>query len=137
MDIKEQNIETSSQNSPDAKADRPKTMQGIPNCHTVSNLGKLLTDRDVEVDDEAKPLSKTKGFDAKTLEFWLNQTLMEAQLLNIRGTLKKNIRAINGRANICIDYGIDRLTLKNTGLTNFDIDKLYRMMFVNTSGFFR
>ena len=43
---------------------------------------------------------------------------------------------LNAANNKTLEYGIDRLTLVNTGLTNEDIDKLYRTLFVNTAGLF-
>lgn len=35
-----------------------------------------------------------------------------------------------------MEYGIDRLTLSNTGISNENIDKLYRSFFVTSVGLF-
>lgn len=37
---------------------------------------------------------------------------------------------------MCIDLGIDRLTLLATGISNEGIDKLYRCLFATTVGFY-
>jgi len=36
---------------------------------------------------------------------------------------------------VSVEYGIDRLTLVNTGMSAKAIDKLYRSLFVTTIGF--
>ena len=35
------------------------------------------------------------------------------------------------------DYGVDRLTLNKSGISNENVDRLYRQLFVVTSGFLK
>ena len=84
----------------------------------------------------------SKPFDIHVLETWVNETLREAEYFDVRGTIKR--KPNEGTSNIsvgkvqavCMDYGIDRLTLNNTGISNESIDKLYRCLFSTTLGFF-
>ena len=81
-----------------------------------------------------------KNLDIKVLETWINETLREAEAFDINGCIQR-VRAGEGSANggkqtKCIEYGIDRLTLGNTGISNASIDKMYRSLFVTTMGFY-
>ena len=58
--------------------------------------------------------------------------------LLVKFTIKRNKKA-QGAAGIasglCFEYGIDRLTLNNSGISSESTDKLYRSFFVTTVGF--
>ena len=78
--------------------------------------------------------------DVNILENWLNNTLKEAEGYGLPGIIKRDIKGAGvggGKCAYCIDYGIDRLTLNNTGINNRTIDVLYRTFFINTAGFYR
>ena len=40
-------------------------------------------------------------------------------------------------ASMMFDYGIDRLTLNKTGISNENVDRLYRQLFLTTTGFLK
>jgi hypothetical protein len=74
------------------------------------------------------------------VETWINETLREAEYFSIPGILKRERpgdgNGAGGRQSKCMEYGIDRLTLNNTGISNENIDKLYRSFFVTSVGLF-
>jgi len=82
--------------------------------------------------------SKTnKNINANVLEFWLNETLGEAQLQSLPSGIKKApTSSSSSKRSVCIDLGVDRLTLLATGISNEGIDKLYRCLFATTVGFY-
>ena len=65
------------------------------------------------------------------LETWINETLADAQHLDIPGIIVKpeNKTPIHR-------YGIDRLTMTNAGLESDEVDRIYRCLFVYSVGFF-
>lgn len=81
-----------------------------------------------------------KNCDINVLETWINETLQEAEYFGIPGVLKKlkpgEGPSAGGRQATSTEYGIDRLTLLNTGISNENIDKLYRSFFVTSVGLF-
>jgi len=82
---------------------------------------------------------KDNSVDVNVLENWLNNTLKESEGYAIPGTVKRGTKGAEisgGKCAYCIEYGIDRLTLNNTGINNRTIDVLYRTFFINTLGFF-
>jgi hypothetical protein len=102
----------------------------------ISNLGKLLCDG-----QESLLVKKaSSNFNQSVLETWINETLREAEYFNISGILKRHTPgdggATGGKQTKCMEYGIDRLTLNNTGISNENIDKLYRSFFVSSVGLF-
>ena len=78
-----------------------------------------------------------KNVNANVLEFWLNETLGEAQLQSLPSGIKKApTSSSSSKRSVCIDLGVDRLTLLATGISNEGIDKLYRCLFATTVGFY-
>ena len=85
----------------------------------------------------------SKSFDINVLETWINETLREAEYFDVRGCIQRTATEGGGSSastgkvvTVCMDYGVDRLTLNNTGISNESIDKLYRCLFTTTMGFF-
>ena len=78
----------------------------------------------------------SKTFDINVMETWINETLREAEYFDIRGSIKRHQGTSDKIQNICMEYGIDRLTLNNTGISNESVDKLYRALFTTTIGFY-
>jgi len=80
-----------------------------------------------------------KAVDPIALETWINDMLQESEFFEIRGTIKRTKKAQGAAAGIasglCFEYGIDRLTLNNSGISSESTDKLYRSFFVTTVGF--
>ena len=67
----------------------------------------------------------------KVLETWLNETLQDAEHLDIPGCILNS-----ENQNAMSRYGIDRLLFEKAGLTPEVQDRLYRGLFVYTVGFY-
>ena len=67
----------------------------------------------------------------KVLETWINETLQDAEHLDIPGVILKP-----EHQNPISRYGIDRLVLFNAGLPTENIDRIYRSLFVYSVGFY-
>jgi hypothetical protein len=102
----------------------------------ISKMGKILT----EGKESILVKKPNANFNQKVLETWINETLREAEYFQIPGILKRERpgdgNGAGGRQSKCMEYGIDRLTLNNTGISNENIDKLYRSFFVTSVGLF-
>ena len=66
----------------------------------------------------------------KVIEEWLEETLNNVNELKIPGHLLKT-----EKIKITSQYGIDRLTLNKTGLSESTITRIYRCLFVYSTGF--
>lgn len=95
----------------------------------VSQLGQLINS------PKEAPQGKkaNKGYDMDAVESWIDKTLREAEYFKIPNTIKRSSKATedirdtrDGKISCAIDYGIDRITLQETGITNEGIDSLYR-----------
>ena len=104
----------------------------------VSDLGKLIRTF-AQKEHKIVKTSTSKNIHANVLEFWLNETLSEAKLLNLPGSILKNGEnsGSSGKRGACVEFGVDRLTLLNTGISNEGVDKLYRSLFATTVGFYQ
>lgn len=67
----------------------------------------------------------------KVMETWINETLADAEHLNIPGVILKP-----EHKNPISRYCIDRLTLTNSGIPNDTVDRVYRSLFVYSVGFY-
>lgn len=67
----------------------------------------------------------------KVLETWINETLQDAEHLDIPGVILKP-----EHKNPISRYGIDRMVLSNAGIPNDLIDRVYRALFVYSVGFY-
>ena len=103
----------------------------------VSDLGKLIRACAKEEHKVLKPTAD-KVVHANVLERWINDTLSEAKL-NLPGCISKNAGGSGptGTSAVCVEFGVDRLTLLNTGISSEGVDKLYRSMFSTTVGFYQ
>ena len=67
----------------------------------------------------------------KVLETWINETLQDAEHLDIPGViLKPEHQTPISR------YGIDRIVLSNAGIPVETVDRIYRSLFVYSVGFY-
>ena len=71
------------------------------------------------------------GVTNKVIEVWLNETLSDAEHLDIPGIILKP-----EHKNPISRYGIDRIELNNNGIPNDLIDRVYRCLFVYSVGFY-
>jgi hypothetical protein len=69
------------------------------------------------------------------IETWINNSIREAEYFSLKGTIVKKHNE-NSTSIALQDYEIDRMTLANSGISNDQIDVLYRSYFVNTVGFY-
>ena len=67
----------------------------------------------------------------KVLETWLNETLTDAEHLDIPGVILKP-----EHKSPIFRYGIDRIELNNWGIPDEYIDRIYRCLFVYSVGFY-
>ena len=86
-----------------------------------------------EKDDAAinRKVLEAYGVTAKVMEQWLNDTLSDAQHLDIPGVILQP-----EHKNPVSRYGIDRIELTNSGIPNEMVDRIYRSLFVYSVGFF-
>ena len=68
---------------------------------------------------------------ARVIETWINETLGDAEHLDIPGVIVKP----PNKAPL-IRYQVDRLFLNNAGVPEADIDRIYRGLFVYSIGFY-
>ena len=71
------------------------------------------------------------GITSKVMETWINETLADAEHLDIPGVILKP-----EHKNPISRYGIDRITLTNSGIPNHTVDRIYRCLFVYSVGFY-
>ena len=74
----------------------------------VGDLNKMLT-----AGNEQLLNRKTNNVDMRVIENWLNETLTEARYYEIKATFRK----IRTNQIPLQDYGIDRMTLSNSGIS--------------------
>ncbi len=67
----------------------------------------------------------------KVMEMWINETLSDCEHLDIPGVILKP-----ENKNPMARYGIDRMTLSNSGIPSDLIDRVYRALFVYSVGFY-
>lgn len=67
----------------------------------------------------------------KVLETWINETLTDAEHLDIPGVLLKP-----EHKNPIARYGIDRMSFSAQGIPNELVDRVYRALFVYSVGFY-
>ena len=100
------------------------------------SVEKQLQNRSTSADNQTaskteRVLKSGATMNAKVLETWLNETLGDAEHLNIPGVILKP-----EHKNPVSRYGIDRLTLTNAGIPNATVDRVFRCLFVYSVGFY-
>lgn len=68
---------------------------------------------------------------SKVIETWINDTLKDAEHLDIPGTILKP-----EHKNPISRYGIDRMSFSNAGIPVEITDRVYRALFVYSVGFY-
>jgi hypothetical protein len=74
---------------------------------------------------------ETSTVNNKIIETWINETLADAQHLDIPGVILKPAYKLP-----IARYGIDRYTMTNAGVANEEVDRVYRCLFVYSVGFY-
>lgn len=67
----------------------------------------------------------------KVIETWINDTLSDAEHLDIPGVMLKP-----EHKNPISRYGIDKLSLTNAGVPSELVDRIFRALFVYSVGFY-
>lgn len=68
---------------------------------------------------------------SKVLETWINETLQDAEHLDIPGVILKP-----EHKNPISRYGVDRAALTQAGIPTETVDRIYRAFFVYSVGFY-
>ena len=77
-----------------------------------------------------KSTDKQVQMSPKVLETWINETLQDAEHLDIPGVILKP-----EHKNPISRYGIDRMSFSNAGIPTELVDRVYRALFVYSVGF--
>ena len=77
-------------------------------------------------------LKSTQKMNSRILEAWINNTVADAEHLDIPGCILKPENRLP-----LVRYGIDRASLENAGLPASEVGKLYRSLFVYSIGFYQ
>lgn len=106
--------------------------------------GKIKHSKDKSLDDYGLNIRKSKLIKAKALlkdtpsiinpkilESWINETLGDAEHLNIPGIILKPESKVP-----VTRYNIDRMTLSKGGIPHESINRIYRSLFVYSVGFY-
>ena len=114
------------------KAAREGTLMSNDDYGVQSGAGEPLS----PVQTGMRPASarKQKGVAAmssKVLETWINETLQDAEHLDIPGVILKP-----EHKNPISRYGINRIALTQAGIPSETVDRIYRAMFVYSVGFY-
>ena len=99
-------------------------MLGIYNTFDIQSENKIKT-------EEKKIYLDSYKASTWDIETWLNETLAECEHLDIPGII---LEPQNKKPTM--RYGVDRMELFNSGLSNEMIDRMYRQLFVHSFGFF-
>lgn len=109
----------------------------------LSNYGKSFNPINVEDfsnitpigfydhNENPKVIEKSTKMNPKIIETWINDTLSDAEHLDIPGVLLKP-----EHKNPISRYGIDKLTLTNAGIPTEVVDRIFRALFVYSIGFY-
>ena len=103
----------------------------------LSSYGKALAP--IRVQDSGSPPPLSSSMDAgkadtgmvKIIETWINETLTDAEHMDIPGVLVKP-----EHKNPISRYGIDKLALTNAGIPVDMVDRIFRGLFVYSTGFY-
>jgi len=71
------------------------------------------------------------GITSKVMETWINETLTDAEHLDIPGCILQP-----EHKNPITRYGIDRIEMDNCGVPRDFVDRIYRTLFVYSVGFY-
>lgn len=96
-----------------------------------SGNGPIMAHSHVRGKSTSKSERSGPKMSAKVLETWINETLYDAEHLDIPGVILKP-----EHKDPMPRYGIDRLTLQNAGINSELADRVYRALFVYSVGFY-
>ena len=94
------------------------------------NSSAMVFSEDVKVEKSLKGPS-TATVTPHALENWLNATLVDATHMEIPGVITRPEHKLPTHR-----YNIDRQTLVNAGISTEEVDRIYRMLFVHSVGYF-
>lgn len=93
-------------------------------------IGSILKENNLR-NSHSVDKSMSVRMNPKVLETWINETLQDAEHLDIPGVILKP-----EHKNPISRYGIDRLALTNSGIPNEMVDRIFRALFVYSVGFY-
>lgn len=130
----------SSVDLPDLKNKKGKVFAAtLPSVTKTKSMSPVADDNTLTQSVSKRPSHQLpeKAFHAvndinpRVIETWLNETLADAQHLDIPGCILKPAYKLPINR-----YGIDRFTMTNSGIHTDDVDRIYRCLFVYSVGFF-
>lgn len=86
---------------------------------------------DVRVKEIMQMKNTGAVLNARVIETWINETLADAEHLDIPGVIVKP-----AHKSPLVRYQIDRLFMNNVGVPETEIDRIYRGLFVYSIGFY-
>jgi len=95
----------------------------------TDNYGE--TSNRVEKRGKSQSGGRNVAMNPKVLETWINETLQDAEHLDIPGVILKP-----EHKNPISRYGVDRFELCKSGIPNEMVDRIYRALFVYSVGFY-
>ena len=102
-------------------------------AETIPELKSPLPEELLEKSgDNPEILLSSQRINARILEAWINSTIVDAEHMEIPGTLAKA-----DQQHPLSRYGVDRHSLARAGVANGDIDRLYKALFVYSLGFYQ
>lgn len=113
-----------------AAAERTKAEREAFNPAASTKYSPNETAREMRATHSADRNQSVK-MNPKVLETWINETLQDAEHLDIPGVILKP-----EHKNPISRYGIDRLALTNAGIPNELVDRIFRALFVYSVGFY-
>lgn len=104
--------------------------------HPLSGMKPLLPEVNDDLSLNAEFLisdpPNVHKLNTKILETWINNTIIDAESLNLPSQMLKQKPPIP-----LMQYGIDRTTLFKYGIDKQDIDRVYRSLFIYSIGFYQ
>jgi hypothetical protein len=97
----------------------------------ISGVSGFLKEKNDMRASHSMDRKMTNKMNPKVLETWINETLQDAEHLDIPGVILKP-----EHKNPISRYGIDRLALTNAGIPNDMVDRIFRALFVYSVGFY-
>lgn len=106
--------------------------EGVPDLSADIKPSPKPEDFTPEKVDASAILQSAQRINARILEAWINNTITDAEHLEIPGALAKS-----EYQQPLSRYGVDRHSLAQAGVSNSDINRIYKALFVYSLGFYQ
>lgn len=106
--------------------------EGVPDLTADIKPSPKPEDFTPEKVDTSVILQSAQRINSRILEAWINNTISDAEHLEIPGALAKN-----EYQQPLSRYGVDRHSLAQAGVSNQDVNRIYKALFVYSLGFYQ